>query len=95
MGFFVGIKKVVGQIPRDAQTPFWPSFGNPFYGVYLHSKNPCKKRKPMVTNNLKAIQTRCMQVDDVQQLVSLISDTGMRLSETTGLMKSDTNLGGD
>ena len=30
--------------------------------------------------------------DDLRHLVSLISDTGMRLSEAAGLMKSDINL---
>jgi integrase len=66
---------------------------NPFSGVYLHSDNSSKKRKPIATNNLKAIQAKCMEVDDdLRHLVSLISDTGMRLSEATGLMNSDINL---
>jgi len=66
---------------------------NPFNGVYLHSDNSSKKRKPIALDNLKAIQTRCMEVDDdLRHLVSLISDTGMRLSEATGLMNSDINL---
>ena len=30
--------------------------------------------------------------DDLRHLVSLISDTGMRLSEAAGLMKSDFNV---
>jgi len=66
---------------------------NPFNGVYLHSDNPSKKRKPIATNNLKAIQAKCLELDDdLRHLVSLISDTGMRLSEATGLMNSDINL---
>ena len=66
---------------------------NPFSGVYLHSDNSSKKRKPIATNNLKAIQAKCMEVDDdLRHLVSLISDTGMRLSEAAGLMNSDINL---
>ena len=66
---------------------------NPFNGVYLYSDNSSKKRKPIATNNLKAIQAKCMEVDDdLRHLVSLISDTGMRLSEATGLMNSDINL---
>jgi len=66
---------------------------NPFNGVYLHSDNSSKKRKPVATNNLKAIQAKCLELDDdLRHLVSLISDTGMRLSEATGLMNSDINL---
>jgi len=66
---------------------------NPFNGVYLHSDNSSKKRKPITANNLKAIQAKCLELDDdLRHLVSLISDTGMRLSEATGLMKSDINL---
>ena len=66
---------------------------NPFNGVYLHPDDSSKKRKPIALNNLKAIQTKCMEIDDdLRHLVSLISDTGMRLSEATGLMKSDINL---
>ena len=66
---------------------------NPFNGVYLHSDNSSKKRRPITTNNLKAIQAKCLELDDdLRHLVSLISDTGMRLSEATGLMKSDINL---
>jgi site-specific recombinase XerD len=66
---------------------------NPFSGVYLYSDNSPKKRKPIATNNIKAIQTRCMEVDDdLRHLVLLISDTGMRLSEATGLMISEINL---
>ena len=66
---------------------------NPFNGVYLHSDNSSKKRRPIATNNLKAIQAKCLELDDdLRHLVSLISDTGMRLSEATGLMNSDINL---
>ena len=51
------------------------------------------KHKPIATVNLKAIQAKCLELDDdLSHLVSLISDTGMRLSEATGLMNSDINL---
>jgi integrase len=66
---------------------------NPFNGVYLHSDKSSKKRKPIAIVNLKAIQAKCLELDDdLRHLVSLISDTGMRLSEATGLMNSDINL---
>jgi integrase len=69
---------------------------NPFSGVYLHSDNSSKKRKPIPLDNLKILQERCVAMDDdLRHLVSLISDTGMRLSEATGLMKSDLNVDDD
>jgi integrase len=62
--------------------------GNPFNGVYLHVDKAAKKRKPISIDNLKRVQTTCVQVDDdLRHLVALISDTGMRLSEATGLAK--------
>ena len=69
---------------------------NPFNGVYLHSDNSSKKRKPIPLDKLKIVQERCVAMDDdLRHLVSLISDTGMRLSEATGLMKSDLNIDDD
>jgi integrase len=66
---------------------------NPFSGVYLHGDNASKKRKPISLDNLKRLQAKCLQVDDdLRHLVALISDTGMRLSEATGLMNSDIKL---
>ena len=66
---------------------------NPFSGVYLHSDNSSKKRKPIPLDSLKILQERCVVMDDdLRHLVSLISDTGMRLSEAAGLMKSDFNV---
>ena len=68
--------------------------GNPFNGVYLHVDKAAKKRKPISIDNLKRAQTACVQVDDdLRHLVALISDTGMRLSEATGLMNTDIKLG--
>ena len=66
---------------------------NPFSGVYLHSDNSSKKRRPIPPASLKILQQRCVLMDDdLRYLVSLISDTGMRLSEAAGLMKSDLNV---
>ena len=69
------------------------SCSNPFNGVYLHVDKAAKKRKPISIDNLKRVQTTCVQVDDdLRHLVALISDTGMRLSEATGLMNTDIKL---
>ena len=68
--------------------------GNPFNGVYLHVDKAAKKRNPISIDNLKRAQTACVQVDDdLRHLVTLISDTGMRLSEATGLMNTDIKFG--
>jgi integrase len=86
---FGSIKAVVNFVALEQGL----TCNNPFNGVYLHSDNSSKKRRPIATNNLKAIQAKCLELDDdLRHLVSLISDTGMRLSEATGLMKSDINL---
>jgi integrase len=66
---------------------------NPFNGVYLYSDTTSVKRKPVSIKNIKAIQAECRELDDdLRHLVALISDTGMRLSEATGLMTSDINI---
>ena len=86
---FGSIKAVVNFVALEQGL----TCNNPFNGVYLHSDNSSKKRRPIATNNLKAIQAKCLELDDdLRHLVSLISDTGMRLSEATGLMNSDINL---
>ena len=64
---------------------------NPFSNIYLPSaKEDAKKRIPISTMDLKLIQTECMKIDDdLRWLVSLISDTGMRLAEAAGLTIDD------
>ena len=37
---------------------------NPFAGVYLASRGDAKKRKPLLSKSLKALQTVCMEADD-------------------------------
>lgn len=45
---------------------------NPFNGVYLHSDNSSKKRKPIPLDKLKILQERCVAMDDdLRHLVSL------------------------
>ena len=60
---------------------------NPFSNIHLPSPTEdAKKRIPISTMDLKLIQTECMKIDDdLRWLVSLISDTGMRLAEAAGL----------
>ena len=64
---------------------------NPFSNIHLPSPTEdAKKRIPISTMDLKIIQTECMKIDDdLRWLVSLISDTGMRLAEAAGLTIDD------
>jgi len=53
-------------------------------------------RKPIPIENIRNIQAACRDIDDdMRWLVALISDTGMRLAEAAGLLKSDIILDHD
>jgi integrase len=63
---------------------------NPFSGVYYDRANKVKKRPPIPLESIKAIQAECYKLDDdLRWLIALISDTGMRLAEASGLALSD------
>jgi integrase len=66
---------------------------NPFSNMnYGNGRGPAK-RKPIPVEEIKKIQNLCFDMDDeVRWLVALLSDTGMRLSEAVGLIKSDIHL---
>ena len=50
-------------------------------------------RKPIPTKDIKHIQSLCIEKDDdLRWLIALLSDSGMRLGEGVGLLKSDINL---
>jgi integrase len=66
---------------------------NAFSKVFLPDLDDAKKRKPIPTDIIRAIQKECMSIDDeARWLVALISDTGMRLSEAAGLHVDDIQL---
>ena len=66
---------------------------NAFSRVYLPDLDDSKKRKPIPIKNIRQIQQDCIEADDeARWLVALISDTGMRLSEATGLHMDDIKL---
>ena len=69
---------------------------NAFSRVYLPDLDDSKKRKPIPIENIRQIQKDCREEDDeARWLVALISDTGMRLSETAGLHINDIILDED
>ena len=69
---------------------------NGFAGTFMPDGLRVKKRKPIPGNTIEYIQQKCLQAnDDRRWLVALLSDTGMRLGEAIGLLKSDIILTGD
>jgi integrase len=63
---------------------------NAFSGVYLAPDDRNPKREPLSLDQIRTIQTACYELDDEPRwLVSLISDTGMRLAEAVGLKTRD------
>ena len=66
---------------------------NPFSKTYLPEIDDKQYRKSIPTETIKHIQSLCREYDDdLRWLVALLSDTGMRLGEGVGLLKSDINL---
>ncbi len=66
---------------------------NPFIGVYHDRQAGVTKRQPIPMQNIKRVQAKCRQIDDdMRWLVALLSDTGLRLAEGAGLLKTDIHL---
>ena len=66
---------------------------NPFIGVYHDRQAGVIKRQPIPIERIKQVQTHCRQIDDdMRWLVALLSDTGLRLAEGAGLLKSDIHI---
>jgi integrase len=63
---------------------------NPFKGVYHDRFAGVVKRMPIPIDDIRRVQQECRRLDDAMRwLVALVSDTGMRLAEATGLLKAD------
>ena len=63
---------------------------NAFAGVYLPVEQISKKRKPVSIDSIIKLQFECFRIDDdLRHLIGLISDSGLRLAEATGLMRRD------
>ena len=69
---------------------------NGFSNTYFPQDNSSTTRKPFPSDIIKEVQILCRQKDDeIRWLLALISDTGMRLGEAVGLLKSDIKLDSD
>ena len=66
---------------------------NGFAGTYFPDIERINERKPIPVELIKRVQRKCKnQDDDLRWLVALLSDSGMRLGEAVGLLKSEFNL---
>ena len=64
-----------------------------FVGLNYDRTKRVGVRLPIPMKNLRAIQKRCVEIDDeLRWLVALVPDTGMRLAESTGLLVEDIKL---
>jgi integrase len=64
-----------------------------FSGVYLGENIEKSKRYVPSTSELIKLNSKCKNLDDERRwLLALISDTGMRLAEATGIEKDDVHL---
>ena len=63
---------------------------NGFARTYFPEDDSIVSRKPLPIDKIKLIQNLCKEKDDeMRWILALVSDTGMRLGETVGLLKSD------
>ena len=66
---------------------------NAFSKTYMPENNNVEIRKPIPIKDIRHIQSLCREYDDdLRWLIALLSDSGMRLGEAVGLLKSDINL---
>ena len=83
---FSSVKSIVNLAIKERGL----SIVNPFLGVYIPDLDDTKERKPVPLKDIRIIQAKCRLIDDdLRWVVSLISDTGMRLSEVVGLKSED------
>ena len=86
---FASVRSIINLVMREHGI----EGSNAFSGTYMPDRNDASTRKPIPNDVLKVIQERCRTTDDEPRwLVSLISDTGMRLNEAEGLARDDVIL---
>ena len=63
---------------------------NPFSGIYHDRNAGVSSCKPIPVLDIVRVQEECLKIhDDMRWLILLICDTGKRLAEGAGLLKSD------
>jgi integrase len=84
---------IVKAIFNFANNEYGLSLKNHFSGLQYDRFAGVGSREPIPIDNIRVIQKRCIEIDDeLRWLVALISDTGMRLAEATGLLVEDIRL---
>ena len=77
-------------IQKFPDTEYALDLKNPFVGMYFDKSAGVSKRLPISLEDILNIQQECRVIDDdLRWLVAVVSDTGMRLAEAAGLLKSD------
>jgi integrase len=73
-----------------ALSEFGLAIVNPFSNVYFDHSVGVKTRLPVEPEDIKKVQEECYKADDEKRwLIALIADTGMRLAEGAGVLRSD------
>ena len=89
---FASIRSIVSLSIKE----YGLSCDNAFAQTFIPDKNDVTKRLPIPIDRLRLIQTTCRKTDDdLRWMIALISDSGMRLAEATGLLKADIQLDHD
>ena len=80
----------VGAVINLALSEFGLLIVNPFSNVYFVQSQGVKKRIPVKPEDIKKVQEECYKAGDEKRwLIALIADTGIRLGEGAGLLRSD------
>ena len=87
------ILAIVKAIFNFTNNEYGLNLKNHFSGLQYDRFARVGSREPIPIDDIRAIQKRCIEIDDdLRWLVALISDTGMRLAEATGLLVEDIRL---
>ena len=93
------IRRVLATVRASvnfASSEYGLNIANPFSNTYVPTVGEKRKRLPIPEPTILAVQQQCMsQNDNRRWLIALISDSGMRLAEATGLVASDIHLDDD
>ena len=86
---FSSVKAVINLTIQE----YGLDINNPFSKTYMPEIEDKQYRESIPSQTIKYIQSLCREYDDdLRWLIALLSDTGMRLGEGVGLLKSDINL---
>lgn len=83
---FASIRSVVNLSIKE----YGLECSNAFAQTFIPQRDDTKKRNPLSVEDIHLIQMKCRLLDDdMRWLIALLSDSGMRLAEAAGLLRSD------